>query len=537
MKKYFYILLFLFLSPLLVNAKSAEISPFSYGGAYNDNFNSVEATSDGGYIAVGKTNSKKIGDISTGDGNALIVKFDKDNNIEWQKFYGGKGSEEFYDVLVDKDENYVVVGYTLSTDIEGQTNLGASDGLIVKLDKDGNVLWNTLIGGTDDDYIHAVEQLSNGQYIVVGRSDSPEVDDVSNNGSLDGFIGTISNDGRLIAKRLYGGSSDEAFYAIEIKDDYIYVVGYSKSDIGEYKNKGMQDCLFVKFNDDLDVEWEKYFGDTKSDMLRAIKNTLDGGFIVTGFTYINTPIENGNIVGSSGLTIKYDKNGNEEWSRIYGGNSSDSFEKVEQMNNGDYVVVGKGFSNNIDGMQANGKQAAYIVIYNNDGELIWNKAIGGTENDIITDVTILDNKKFIAVGQAYSTNIEGVYNNGASDALVVNGKMHYVITKLPAENGTFDAVDENDIGKIEVNPDEGYKLDKITIKDTSDKIVPFTEDNGKYYFELYDDVTVEVLFRKDEIENPETGDNIVMFLYSVVGLCLMILLCIMYFGKRIKSLE
>ena len=175
-----------------------------YGGTYNDLFNSVEKTSDGGYIVVGSTKSKKINEVSTGVGNGLVVKYDKDGNVEWDKFYGGNAHEEFYDVIVVND-GYVAVGYTMSTDIEGLTNNGSNDGLVVKFDKDGNIVWQTLIGGTGDDYIHAIRVMPNGNLIVVGRFAS-SIGEHTNNGGLDGFIGMLSSDGELIDSNLYGGT-------------------------------------------------------------------------------------------------------------------------------------------------------------------------------------------------------------------------------------------------------------------------------------------------------------------------------------------
>ena len=102
MKKYLRMFVVLLL-PIFVSAKTVETSQFGYGGTYNDLFNSVERTSDGGYIVVGSTKSKKINEVSTGVGNGLIVKYDKDGNVVWSKFYGGNAHEEFYDVIVVND--------------------------------------------------------------------------------------------------------------------------------------------------------------------------------------------------------------------------------------------------------------------------------------------------------------------------------------------------------------------------------------------------------------------------------------------------
>lgn len=535
MKKYFNMLLVLLIFPLLVNAKSIETSQFGYGGAYNETFNSVEKTEDGGYIVVGSTKSKKINEVSTGVGNGLVVKYDKENNIEWDLFYGGNAHEEFYDVIVVND-GYIVVGYTLSTDIEGLTNNGANDGLIIKLDEDGNIIWQTLVGGSLDDYIHAVREMPNGNLVIVGRSNSTDLPELENKGGLDAYIGMLNSEGKLIDSNLYGGNLDDCFYDVEIKNNGIYVVGYSKSDIGNHTNVGMQDAILVKYDDNLDDEWEVFYGDTKTDMFRSIKNTIDGGFIVAGFD-TNSKDDPSLPLGSNGILIKYDENGDIEWSKVYGGSGSDSFEKVEVLKSGDYLVVGKGYSTDIEGVTNNGDQEAFMVLYNSKGEMLWHKWLGGTALDILTDVTVIDNNDLVAVGYVHSKAIEGVYNNGAADGMVVNLKVHYVITELPTGNGSFDAAEENEMGKIEVNPNEGYKLDKIVVKDTMDRNVDFSEVDGKYYFELYDDVTVEVLFRKDIVENPNTGDSIFPYVFALIGLIFMIILAIKYFGKKVPKFE
>lgn len=534
MKRFFNMLFILFMFPLLVGAKSVETSQFGYGGAYNDLFNSVEKTEDGGYIVVGSTKSKKINEVSTGVGNGLVVKYDKEGNVVWSKYYGGNGHEEFYDVTVVSD-GYVAVGYTASTDIDGLNNSGANDGLVVKFDKEGNIVWQTLIGGTGDDYIHAIKETNDGNLIVVGRFAS-SIGEHTNNGGLDGFIGMVSSDGELIDSNLYGGDQDEAFYDLEIAHNGIYVVGYSKSDISNHTNIGLQDAVMVRFDEDLVDEWEVFFGNTKTDMFRSIKSTIDGGFIVAGFD-TNSKNDPSIPLNSNGVLIKYDKNGGIEWSKVYGGASTDSFEKVEVMKNGDYVVVGKGYSADIEGVTNNGDQEGFIVLYNSKGELLWHEWIGGTSLDILTDATILDNNEFVVVGYVHSSKVEGITHKGGADGIVVNGKLHYVITELPTSNGTFDATEENEMGKIEVSPDEDYRLDKIVVKDTTGRTVPFNEGNGKYYFELYDDVSVEVLFGLSEVENPNTGDNMLPYMFVLLGLIFITFLVVKQMRRIIKRYE
>ena len=109
MKRYLQLVVVLLL-PMFVSAKSVDTNNIGYGGTYNETFTSVEKTSDGGYIVVGSTKSKKINEVSTGTGNGLIIKYDKQGNIEWDKYYGGNGFEEFYDVVVVNDGEGFLVG-------------------------------------------------------------------------------------------------------------------------------------------------------------------------------------------------------------------------------------------------------------------------------------------------------------------------------------------------------------------------------------------------------------------------------------------
>ena len=346
----------------------------------------------------------------------------------------------------------------------------------------------------------------------------------------------LNSTGELVDYNLYGGDQDEAFYDLEITNYGIYAVGYSKSNISSYENLGLQDAVLVKFDDDLADEWEVFYGNTKGDMYRSIKSTMDDGFIVAGFNTNSKNIET-EPQGSNGVLVKYDRNGNIEWTQVYGGSSSDSFEKVEIMRNGDYIVVGKGYSYDVEGVTHKGEQDGFIILYNSKGELLWQEWIGGTSLDILTDVTILDDNELVAVGYVHSTGIEGITLKGGGDGIVVNGKVHYVITELPTENGTFNATPQDEQGKIEISPNEGYILDKISIKDTLDRNIKFQEDNGKYYFDLYDDTTVQVLFRKDEIANPNTGDKLLMYIFAVLGLFTMLLIAIKYFSKNLDTYE
>jgi hypothetical protein len=122
---------------------------------------SVQQTSDGGYIVVGRT-----GSFDTGEDEIFLIKVDAKGNIQWAKTYGGKGSGEASSVQQTSDGGYIVAG---TTDSFGA---GGDDIFLIKTDAKGNVQWAKTYGGAGDDYAYSVQQTSDGGYIVAGYTRS-----------------------------------------------------------------------------------------------------------------------------------------------------------------------------------------------------------------------------------------------------------------------------------------------------------------------------------------------------------------------------
>jgi len=122
----------------------------------------VQQTIDSGYIIAGFTQP----DETTGATDILIIKTDADGNKIWDKTFGGNGYEEAYSVQQTNDGGYVLAG---DTDSYG---IGYGEGLIIKTDADGNKIWDKTFGGNASDAIYAVQQASDGGYILAGYTES-----------------------------------------------------------------------------------------------------------------------------------------------------------------------------------------------------------------------------------------------------------------------------------------------------------------------------------------------------------------------------
>jgi len=184
-----------------------------YGGTSDDNGNSIQQTSDGGYIIAGDTYS-----YAYGNNDIAIYKLDSNGNKVWFKHYGGTNFDYAHSIQQTSDGEYIVAGLTMS-----YTN-GSFDFAVYKLDSNGNKVWFKHYGGTGYDGADSIQQTSDGGYIVAGSSDS------FTHGFKDFAIYKLNSSGNKIWFKHYGGAQGDFGHSIQKTSDGEYVVaGRSKS--------------------------------------------------------------------------------------------------------------------------------------------------------------------------------------------------------------------------------------------------------------------------------------------------------------------
>jgi len=148
-----------FLKLLKYKNKIQDIWQKTYGGSGWDVANSIQQTSDGGYIVAGGTTS-----FGAGRRNVYIIKLDEDGNKIWEKIYGGSGWDVANSIQQTSDGGYIVAG--------GTTSFGAGEKnvYIIKLDAYGNKIWEKTFGGSGEAY--SIQQTKDGGYIVAGWTES-----------------------------------------------------------------------------------------------------------------------------------------------------------------------------------------------------------------------------------------------------------------------------------------------------------------------------------------------------------------------------
>ncbi|MHA2615669.1 MAG: InlB B-repeat-containing protein [bacterium JZ-2024 1] len=236
----------------------------TYGGAYWDTAEFIQQTSDGGYIVAGDTNT-----FSAGDDEIWVLKLDANGNILWQKTYGTARLDEVESIQQTSDGGYIVAGRTFSF------AAGLDDIWVLKLDANGNVLWQKTYGGTDSDGASSIQQTSDGGYIVAGVTKS------FGGGSWNIWVLKLDANGNVLWQKTYGGPYNDWAYSLQQTSDGGYIVAGSTYSFGA----GSDDIWVLKLDADGNVLWQKTYGGADGDGAYSIQQPSDGGYIVAGSTY------------------------------------------------------------------------------------------------------------------------------------------------------------------------------------------------------------------------------------------------------------
>jgi len=284
-----------------------------FGGANWDCAYSVQQTSDGGYILAGETSS-----FGAGSDDFWLVKTDSNGNEEFNQPFGGSHYDVAYSVQQTSDGGYILAGYTNSPEA------GDNDFWLVKTDANGNEEWNKTFGGASTDMAYSVQQTSDGGYILAGRTFSFGA------GNSDFWLVKTDPNGNQQWSQTFGGSRDDTARSVQQTSDGGYILAGATLSYGA----GNYDFWLVKTDSNGNEEWNKTFGGSDLDAAYSAQQTSDGGYILAGWT------ESFGAGQRDFWLVKTDSNGNEEWTQTFGGANWDMANSVQQTLDGGYIVVG-----------------------------------------------------------------------------------------------------------------------------------------------------------------------------------------------------
>ncbi|MFH1196335.1 MAG: DJ-1/PfpI family protein [bacterium] len=245
-----------------------------------------------------------------------------------------------------------------------------------------------------------------------------------------------------VISKTYGGTFSDGGRAVcETEDGGFVIAGYTLS-----QGQGYADVLIIKTDADGNQLWTKTFGGAGSDYANSITECDDGGFVVAGFT---TSFGAGD---DDVYLIKTDANGNEIWQKYYGGTGSEQANKIIETSTGNYLIAG--FTESF----GKGQDDVYIIYTDSNGDTLWTKTKGDDKSQFAKDIIETNDGNFLIVGSTGVFNSQGwgnrdVYLFEMDDAGNCNFTKNYGESSYqnwgnsicPADEGNYMIVGDADI--------------------------------------------------------------------------------------------
>ena len=227
-------------------------------------------------------------------------------NLQWQKTYGGSAYDFAHALVQSSDGGYLISGYARSGDGDVTLSYGQEDLWILKLDKSGNIVWQSTFGGTGGDGASSAQQASDGSYILAGITHSWNGDVTDSHGVHDMWVVKIDSTGKLQWKECIGGSVTDDGNAISLTSDGGFILtGTCDSNDGNFTmNHGKHDFGVVKLNASGNIEWQKSLGGTNDEEPYAVVQSSDGNYVVAGYSFSNDKDVSGNHGGKDIWIVK-----------------------------------------------------------------------------------------------------------------------------------------------------------------------------------------------------------------------------------------
>jgi len=417
--------------PTINNFQGTVESLKTFGGTKNELANSVVKTVDGGYVVLGYTQSNDgdITDKPNDDFDYWVMKFNSNDELEWNKTYGGTLDDRGNKIIQTHDGGYAIVGNSQSSDNDATQNAGSYDFWIVKLTSSGVVSWEKSIGYTGSDKGFSVIQTADNGYLLSG------VLDVTASGGAGNSKATLHAGGDYWAIKLnsvgetqwtkyFGGSlNDTLFDAIQTPEGSFVLVGSSDSeDVDISNNKGTYDFWIVKIDATGLLVWERNFGGSEIDEARGVVLTDDGNYLIVGDTRSVDADVSQNSGAADLWLIKITPNGELLWEKTFGGSSFDVGRAITKTQDNKFLIAGSSRSQDGDLSMNNGQNDAWVLKINNLGVIEWQKTIGGSNIDFAYGVAELNDRKVVLVGESNSSDFDVIENKGFTDLLITKIK-------------------------------------------------------------------------------------------------------------------
>lgn len=338
------------------------------GGSSPDLFLSVDQTADGGYVALGETQS-----FGPGGRDIWVTRCDAEGSVLWQRAYGGSQDDFALCIRQCADGGYLV---TALTKISGQY-----DAWILKLDASGNIIWQETLGGTGDDHFKRILVLADGGFLLCGGTESFGA------GGDDAWLARLSATGSLTWLKTYGGSSqDYATSVIQSNDGGYVMAGFTMS-----QGIGAGDGWALKLDSTGTIIWQQVYGSSlNTESFNDVLEGADGSYYLAGYTW-----SFGAGWSDAWLVKVAAADGTLQWGAVYGTSLVDYVAGMILAGDGGLLLVGS--------TTTVADSDVWLIKVSSAGSLLWQKAINTGDTDNGASAVGSGDGGVVLVGDCYTS--------------------------------------------------------------------------------------------------------------------------------------
>lgn len=401
----------------------------THGGSGYDQFRRLLVAPDGTLLAGGS--SQSFGDDRTnaiyGYADFWVYRFSASGALLHERSYGGTDFDYLADMRLVQEGGLILGGVSFSGvgGVKTSPHFGQNvyeDYWILKTDAAGEILWDRNFGGNREDLLTTVLPLSDGGVLVGGgsRSDADGNKQVANLDSFpnhrhDFWVLRLDATGNRVWENVYGGLGEDLLIAAhQAPDGGFLLAGTSDSQDAETKqalNQGYQDFWVVRIDAAGNRLWDRSYGGTGLDDLKDLVPTADGGFLLAGNSSSGPDgTKTSNAYGDGDAwVVRIDADGNQLWDRSFGGAEFDQFMAGISYSSDGFVLGGisSSFPAGNKTTPWYGASDYWVLRLNATGELLWQQAFGGPDQDELQDLVALPQGGLVLGGESYSYPIQG----------------------------------------------------------------------------------------------------------------------------------